>query len=127
MNGAWLSKRVSQGARFAIIAALIVVMAGCSGKPSERDALSAVETKSTWVQDGGCRIKNFKKVNGSTGSLLGQEMYTMECTWDLEYLKGTPGGLFGKPREKGDVEPKRGSVIFLKTERGWRADMCVLP
>jgi len=77
------------------------------------------------AQEGTYRIKNFRKVNAVTGSTFGQETYTVQCTWDQEYLhdvdsKRVMGMLIEPGHKKGEVVPTRdGDLIFKKTEKGW--------
>lgn len=102
-----------------VVATAMLGASGCSGKPSARDCRSVVENVA--AQDGNFSIKNFKKVNATTSSLLGQEMYTVHCTWDQVYVKDSSGGLFEQARKKGEVvHTPDGNLIFQKTEKGWQ-------
>ena len=118
MKNAGLAKSALRGLGCFLIASAILGLTGCSGKPSERACLRMVEN--AMAKDGNCRIKNFKKVNAVSGSTFGQETYTVQCTWDEEYLKDTPGNMFQPDRKKGEVvHTPDGNLIFRKTEKGW--------
>lgn len=101
------------------IALVIFGLTGCSGKPSERDARTVMENMC--ARDGDARVRSFSKVNATTSSMFGQEIYTVQFTATMEYLMDSPGSLFSSEHKKGDVETmKDGQLMFTKTEKGWQ-------
>jgi len=117
-----MKQRGMRGLGCVMVAAIVLGLTGCSGKPSERACQRVVEN--AIAKDGYCRIKNFKKVNAVSGSMFGQETYTVQCTWDEEYLKDKPEDrssiIIVPGRKKGDViHTPDGNLIFRKTEKGW--------
>lgn len=100
------------------IATAMIGVSGCSGKPSARDCRRVVENIA--AKQGNFTVKNFKKVNATMSSMFGQEVYTVQCTWDQVYLRDTPAGMLQQARKKGEVvHTPDGGLVFRKTENGW--------
>jgi len=94
-------------------------LSGCSDKPSERDARKVFEN--LYAHDGGARVKSFKKVNATTSSMFGQEVYTVQFTATIEHLQDSSGGMFSRARKTGEIETMDdGQLMFIKTEKGWQ-------
>lgn len=81
---------------------LLFSIVSCNSKPSETDGCLALEKEYS-----GCKIINFKKTNGQKVELMGAEGYKMEYTAEINC-----GYNF--------VEKTDGTIIFEKTEKGWR-------
>ena len=119
MQSARLAKCGVHGLGCVVIASVVLGLTGCSGKPSERACIRMVENAA--AQEGTYKIRNFRKVNAVSGSTFGQETYTVQCTWDQEYLKDAPGNMFQPGHKKGEVvHTPDGNLIFMKTEKGWQ-------
>lgn len=132
--------------RYFAFAAL--VLAGCSGTPSEAEARRTLEDKIQKQSAGLIRLVSFQKTDGMTQEFAGMKGYHMEYTAEIEFLDDcmwsagafmwegnffakrghSTSGMAGfmdlsqgfKPARKGDRHRFSGSFDYVKTERGWR-------
>lgn len=119
----------------------VVILAGCSGPPSESDGRNALEEKIRANSNGLIRLASFQKTNGIAQEIEGMKLYEMEYTADIEFLEdcvwsGTYRGearlfyaeprgqrkWFGafEPASKGQHQRLTGRFSFQKAEKGWR-------
>lgn len=122
---------------------LLLTLLGCSSGPSSSAAEEFVREKINKESEGKIKLVSFSKTNGQEAAPMGIPSYKLhyeaeiefldDCRWGTEDSSGWRGDFEVFPvgvvtlsyppfREatKGSRTKVRGSVIFEKTEAGWR-------
>lgn len=122
-----------------VFCALLVVLFKntVTNYPTEAVAKKVFENQYRDQINGGfAEIVSFKRTNGQASEMYGVKLYTIEYEADIKYPKGVNsncsrteftgwdcwfaaiGG--GQIRQKGEIEKRRGKLIFERTEKGWK-------
>ena len=101
--------------RFSIV--LLFFFAACSSSPSESEGRKFMEDKGAETKV--YKVKSFTKTNGVEGNRI----YKMEYKTELECLR--PGAVdipdtIIECQTAGQVGKVEGTLVFEKTENGWR-------
>ena len=99
-----------------------------SGKPSERNGQTVLESLIARQSDGAIRVVSFSKTNAREGEILGHKLYEMDYEAEIEFqqsgswLKGNGMGStqFGFTRERYGNNSL--AQFAASTERGWHAE-----
>ena len=127
-----------------IMPCVLVLLAGCSGRPSESDARAALEQKIQRQSNGLIQLLSFRETNGVERDLgiiktyhvayTAEIQFTEDCGWggggflvgwDGNFYADPPDSLVGilghfKAGRKGQQEQVSAYLTFLKTQNGWR-------
>lgn len=133
---------------FLILLIFLVIISGCSTKPSDKDGRQVLENLLEEQTKGKVKLVDFKKLNAEEGELMGVKLYGIEFEAEVEFLEEcyyrvreefldgiTPGIVIDKPMRFGwgEVnmfglkkahpsmrEKLSGKLLFEKTEKGWK-------
>ena len=122
---------------------LQVIITSCSSLPSESEARKTLEAKISEESKGRIELLEFKKTNGLSQNMFGQEIYILEFNALIEFKEGgykedqmegvdfnnffilgkntlTVAAGFATYFEKGKTVKLEGKIDYEKTENGWR-------
>ena len=132
-----------------ILAASVLLLTGCSSRPSTTDGRAALEQKIQRESNGFIRLVSFQKTDGVEQEMMGMKVYQMKYTATIEFtdncywgdgngMIGWQGGFYAdrpigggatasllntsthyKAGGKGQQEQVSGALTFQKSENGW--------
>ena len=113
---------------------MLVVLSGCgTSEPSDNDARQAIENR---ISEGKFTFKllSFRKTNGKMDNAGGKPSYSMDYTAEIEFTEDFqftsqtkvpfsdwgPALRFASNAKRGERQSISGTMVFEKTEKGWK-------